>query len=100
MIEVTSVKIHKVIEDPKTALVGIASIVICDGILIHNIRILKTPEKMFVAMPNQKFDEGVYKDIVHPINAENRRIIEDAVISAYTDYITNLSESDENAPTE
>lgn len=92
MIEVTSVKIHKVIDDPKTALVGIASVVIDDSLLIHNVRVLKIPEKMFVAMPNQKVDDGVYKDIVHPINAEARSIIENAVISAYTDYVTKLAE--------
>lgn len=96
MIEVTSVQIHKVIDDPQTALVGVASIVINDTLLIHGCRILKTAEKMFVAMPNQKFGDKVYKDIVHPINAEGRKAIEEAVISAYTDYITNSSEQPAN----
>lgn len=38
------------------------------------------------AMPNRKDDMGNPHDIVHPINAEARRLIEDAVLSAYKIY--------------
>lgn len=87
--QVTSVRIQKVFNDPEKMLVAVASITIDNMLAIHNVRVLKASDKMFVAMPNQKLGDSTYKDLVHPINSEGRSIIEGAVISAYNDYIQN-----------
>ena len=34
-------------------------------------------------MPSRKNPDGTYRDIVHPINADFREILEEAVIDAY-----------------
>ena len=34
-------------------------------------------------MPSRKNPDGTYRDIVHPINAEFRAALEEAVIDAY-----------------
>ena len=34
-------------------------------------------------MPSRKNPDGSYRDIVHPINAQFRGVLEEAVISAY-----------------
>lgn len=85
--EVTSVKIQKLFEGSKTMLTGIASVIIDNMICINDIRILKSADKVFVAMPNKMISEGLYKDIVHPINKEGRAVIEEAVLSAYAAYL-------------
>ena len=87
--EITGVKIQKVFDDESSMLKAIASITIDNMIAIHDIRLLKTAEKVFVAMPNRKLGDGTYKDVTHPINAEGRRMIECAVIPAYEDYIAS-----------
>ena len=35
-------------------------------------------------MPSRKNADGTYRDIVHPINAEFRGMLENAVIDAYS----------------
>jgi len=34
-------------------------------------------------MPSKKQREGTYRDIVHPVNAETRKMIERTVIAEY-----------------
>ncbi len=40
-------------------------------------------------MPSKKLESGTYRDIVHPINAEAREMIETAVIAAYKKVVSN-----------
>lgn len=84
--EITSVKIHKVFDNSDRIILAIASILIDNMIAIHDIRLLKNEGKMFIAMPNKKLNDGTFKDLCHPISAEGRKLIENAVISAYVDY--------------
>lgn len=88
--EITGVKIQKVFDDD-SMLKAIASITIDNMLAVHDIRLLKTADKVFVAMPNRKLGDGTYKDVTHPINAEGRKMIECAVIPAYEDYIASHS---------
>lgn len=95
MIEVTNVKIHRIFNDPDKMFVGVASVVLNDAIAINDIRILKSPDKMFVAMPNRKLGESTYKDMVHPVDHETRKIIEEAILSAYIQAVREQEESEE-----
>jgi stage V sporulation protein G len=40
-------------------------------------------DRLFVAMPSRRDDEGRYRDIIHPINSDIRNQIEDRIIEAY-----------------
>ena len=95
--EVTSVKIQRIIQEPKKMLVAVASVIIDGMLVINDIRILKSEEKMFIAMPSRQLDDGVYRDMVHPINKEGRRILEEAVLNAYSLYMENLEAATETA---
>lgn len=70
------------------------------NLVIHDIKIIKGPKRLFVAMPSRKDEKGedggvaVYWDIAHPIGQEMRQKLETAVFSAYDDYLKKLSESD------
>lgn len=95
---ITDVKIRKLFhEDILKALV---SVTFDNELAIHDIKIIKGPKRLFVAMPSRKDEKGeykgiaVYRDIAHPIGQEMRQKLETAVFSAYDDYLKKLSESD------
>lgn len=81
MINVTNVKITKVEGDMRVK--GIASIVINDSFVVHDIKIIETQSGLYVAMPSRKTPNGEFKDVAHPINSETREIIQKAVLSEY-----------------
>ena len=85
--QITSVKIQKTFDEPEKMLLAVASVTVDDMLAIHDIRLLKSVDKMFIAMPNKKIGDATYKDVVHPINAEGRKMFEAAVISAYEEYL-------------
>jgi len=87
---VTGVTIRKIFPDSTNMLKGIASITINEGIAIHNLRILNNAGKNFVAMPNEKKADGMYKDIVHPISEAARSIVNEAVLAAYEAKLSEL----------
>lgn len=50
---------------------------------VHDIKIVQGEERLFVAMPSRRDDNGVFRDIVHPIDSELRNEIEGEILSAY-----------------
>lgn len=81
MINITNVKITKV--EGNMRVKGIASITIDDSFAVHDIKILESQKGLFVSMPSRRTPNGDYKDIAHPINAEAREIIQNAVLNEY-----------------
>lgn len=82
MITVTDVKITKVETD--TRVKGVAYITIDDSFVVHDIKILETESGLYIAMPSRKTPSGEFRDIAHPINREAREIIQNAILSKYT----------------
>ena len=80
--EITSVSVKKE-ERENTRMIGYAEIVFDDCLKVNGIRIIRGNERIFAAMPNKKLQDGKYKDYVHPINAELRKKIDDAIEEAY-----------------
>ena len=62
---------------------AVASIIIDDCFVIHDIKIIEGAEGNFIAMPSRKTPDGEYKDSAHPINAETRELIKDRILEAY-----------------
>ena len=73
---------------------GLVEVTLDNCFVIKDIRIIQKPDKMVVAMPsklvNGRNDDGsvnedvkVHKDLAHPINAETRKMFEDAIFEAY-----------------
>lgn len=79
--DITDIKVRKLLDEGK--LRGIVSITL-DGVLaVHDIKIVQGEERLFVAMPSRRDDQGMFRDIVHPISAESRAAIESKILSAY-----------------
>ena len=86
MIKVTEVKI--ILKPDQEPLKAFASITFEDCFVIHDLRVIKVNEKMFVAMPSKKINQpnqmhSFYKDIAHPINKDMRDYIEATVLKEY-----------------
>ena len=78
---ITDIKIRKLFEEgPMKA---IASVTLDNQFAVHDVKVIFAKEKFFIVMPSRKNPDGTYRDIVHPINAEFRRTLEDSVIAAY-----------------
>ena len=91
--EITEVKINLMPgQDPLKAF---ASITIADCFVVHDLRIIKTQGKIFVAMPSKKIRDGnrgdSYKDIAHPIKQETRSLIEKTVLEKYEEVVKSMS---------
>ena len=62
---------------------AIASIVIDDQFVIHDLRVVNGDKGVFVAMPSRKLPSGEFRDICHPINSDTRAMIQDAVLAEF-----------------
>jgi stage V sporulation protein G len=62
---------------------AIASIVIDDAFVIHDLRVVNGDKGLFVAMPSRKLPNGEFRDICHPINAESRERLQEAVLEQF-----------------
>ncbi|MFA5562466.1 MAG: septation regulator SpoVG [Eubacteriales bacterium] len=78
---VTDIKIRKFFDEgPMKAIV---SVTFDDAIAVHDIKVIYARDRFFIVMPSRKNPDGTYRDIVHPINAQFRAELEEAVIDAY-----------------
>jgi stage V sporulation protein G len=62
---------------------AIASIVIDDAFVVHDLRVVNGDKGLFVAMPSRKLPNGDFRDICHPINTETRNQIQQAVLEQF-----------------
>lgn len=81
-LKITSVNVRKV-EKEGSRMKGIASILIDECFAVHDIRIIEGDSGLFIAMPSRKTATGGYRDIAHPIDAECRKVMEDAILEVY-----------------
>ncbi len=82
---ITDIKIRKII--PEGRLRAVISITIDDQIAVHDIKVVQGDTRLFVAMPSRKDENGVYRDIVHPISPEARQSVEGQILDAYTRHV-------------
>ncbi len=80
---ITDIKIRKVSDTEQ--LRAFATVVFDSVLVIHNIKIVSTGEKLIIAMPSRLVNNGEFKDIVHPINSEFRQYISEKILDAYNE---------------
>ena len=78
---ITEVKFRRFINEGK--LRAVVSLTFDGSFAVHDIKIVQGEERLFVAMPSRRDDNGVFRDIVHPIDSELRNEIEGEILSAY-----------------
>ncbi len=92
---ITEVKVFPVNEERLKAYV---TITIEGCFVVRDLKIIKGNEGLFVAMPSKKRKDGQFKDIAHPLNAETRAMIEEAVFEAYEKEIKSMGENLNDLP--
>lgn len=96
--QITDIKVRKLFDEgPMKAIVSVTF----DGQLaVHDIKVIYAREKYFIVMPSRKNPDDTYRDIVHPINAQFRGILESAVIGAYETELAAAKQAAEAAEAE
>jgi stage V sporulation protein G len=89
--QITDVRVRKIFEEgPMKAIV---SVTFDNELALHDVKVINAREKYFVVMPSRKNPDGTYRDIVHPINASARNMLESAVIDAYFEKLKEIEEN-------
>ncbi|MCI8386947.1 MAG: septation regulator SpoVG [Clostridiales bacterium] len=95
---ITDIKVRKLFDEgPMKAIVSVTF----DGQLaVHDIKVINARDKFFIVMPSRKNPDNTYRDIVHPINAQFRGVLEEAVIAAYNKELELAEEAAETEASE
>ena len=82
--QITDVRIKKM--NSETRMKAVASVTFDNEFVVHDIKVIEKKEGgFFIAMPSNKLRNGEFKDIAHPINAEAREKVQNAILKAYED---------------
>lgn len=79
--KVTDVRVRKISTEGKMK--AVVSVTFDNQFVVHDIKIIKGENGLFIAMPSRKMAEGEFRDIAHPINAETRKEIQKVVFEEY-----------------
>lgn len=90
---ITDIKIRKII--PEGRLRAVISITVDGELAVHDIKVVQGDERLFVAMPSRKDENGIFRDIVHPISPEARQLIEGQILEAYQNHIAQQQAEEE-----
>lgn len=93
--EITDIKIRRIITEGR--LRAVVSVTVDNMLAVHDIKVVQGDERLFVAMPSRKDENGTFRDISHPITPQARKQLEDAVLQAYQQYITQQQEVGDNS---
>lgn len=89
---ITDIRIRRTYED--TRLKALVSVTIDNDMAIHDIKVIEGPERLFVAMPSRKDENGSYRDICHPITAQARKMLEEKILNAYKNHMEQCKIND------
>jgi stage V sporulation protein G len=65
------------------ALRAYATVTFDNVFAVRNMKIVDTGERIILCMPSRKHEDGTFKDLAHPINAEFRAYLEEVVLGEY-----------------
>ena len=89
---ITEVNI-KLIKNDESKLKAVATLTIDDCFAIHDIKIIKNNDELFIAMPSKKMPSGEYKDVVHPLNTETRTMLQNLILEKYDQVLSEVTDT-------
>ena len=93
---ISDIRIRKLLKDGR--LRAVVSVTLDNAIAVHDIKVVQGDERLFVAMPSRKDENGVFRDIVHPISPAARKMLEESILEAYERQLAMLeAEEADNA---
>ena len=77
--EITEIKVYPANEGKLKAY---ATMVFDNCFIVRDLKIIKSEKGMFVSMPSRRRKDG-FRDIVHPLNSETRKMVEDSIVEEF-----------------
>ena len=78
---ITDINVRKLYDNKKLS--AVVSVTFDNSFVVHDIKVIKGFDRMFVAMPSKRTSDGGISDVAHPVTRELRREIEEKVLDAY-----------------
>ncbi|MDD2371809.1 MAG: SpoVG family protein [Firmicutes bacterium] len=94
MAKVTDVRIRKSYEED-SKVKAIVSVTLDDAYVVHGLKVLKSDDGFYIAMPSKKLKEGDYKDIFHPISTESRQTLQKEVLELFEIELAKMTQEEE-----
>lgn len=94
---ITDVKIRKIFTEGKVR--AVVSLILDGDFAVHDLKVIEGVERLFVAMPNRRSEDGRFQDIVHPISTPARTQLEAVVLEKYKEAVA-AAEAQANEQTE
>ena len=85
--KITEIKVYPAKDGGR--LKAYATIVFENVFIVRDLKVIEGEKGFFVSMPSRRRKDGTFRDIVHPLNSETRKKIEDSVICEYTKTMEN-----------
>jgi len=79
--DITDIRIRQITHDEKMK--AVVSVTFDNCFVVHDIKIIGGPDRLFIAMPSRKTPDNEYKDIAHPINMEMRELMQNRILEKY-----------------
>ena len=79
--KITDIKIRKLLDASKMR--AIVSVTFDDEFVVHDIKVIESADKLFLAMPSRQLPNGNFVDITHPTGHLFRSQLEKEVITEY-----------------
>ncbi len=89
--EITDVAVVHVDESKLRAYVNIT---IDNCFMIRGLKVIRGSKGLFVAMPNKKGKNGMFRDVAHPLNPQTRILIEETVLDEYFRTVDGVMEEE------
>lgn len=80
--KITEVKVYTA-KESGSRLKAYATLVFDNAFIIRDLKLIEGHKGLFVSMPSRRRKDGTFRDVVHPLNADMRKEIEEAVIKEY-----------------
>lgn len=90
--KITDIRIRRIYEESR--LRALVSLTLDDDFAIHDIKVIDGPERLFVAMPSRRDEQGNFRDICHPITSEARKELEEKILNQYYAYIESINKKE------
>lgn len=90
---ITDIKIRKIFTEGKVR--AIVSIIVDGDFAVHDLKVIEGVERLFVAMPNRRSEDGRFQDIVHPISTEARGQLETVILEKYNEALEAQAQNQE-----
>lgn len=79
--KITEVKVYPAKDSGR--LKAYATIVFDNDFIIRDLKVIEGEKGLFVSMPSRRRKDGTFRDIVHPLNSETRKMIETTIITEF-----------------